>query len=93
MIRGDSILNTASTAAVALLSVTATHQSSRTAPGQTRRGGRARAGRVGDQASGGVVFPSIWRSSAPTFQLSGWISRNRLVHSRASALSLHCMMA
>lgn len=85
MIRADSILNTASTAAVALASVTATHQSSRSEAEQARPGG----GREGVLAQPSAIS----RTSAVTVQLSGWTSRNRLVHSSASALSLHCMRA
>lgn len=77
MIRADSILNTASTVSVVLAAVTTTHQSSRTGAGQARP----------DQPS------AISRTSAVMVQCSSWTCRNRLVHSRASALSLHWLMA
>ncbi len=105
MIRADSIRNTASTVlavsappasappasvAPASRSVTITHQSSRHPGGQTVRPGRRR---PPGHASGGVAASSICRSSAPTVQLPGWTSRKRRVHSTASAMSLHWMIA
>ena len=81
MMRADSIRNTASTASVVAVGVCLTPTDQSNSPS----GGTASEGR--DHIS---VFS---RSSAVSFQLFGWISRKRLVHSMASALSLACMMA
>ena len=75
MIRADSIRKTASTASLVAVGVTPTDQSSHLSVGQVRK----------------VPWgqPSaIWRNSAVMFQWAEWVCKKRLVHSRASALSL-----
>ncbi len=77
MIRPYSMRTTASTASDSLVAVTPPIRPAAPAPGK----------------HGGGYPSAISRTSAVTVQNSSWHWRNRLVHSRASALSLAWRMA